>query len=279
MTDRAGVVTHNAGFFLFSTSGSDRNRVDTIHMSVHHSGVNKKHIIISGGSRGLGQALVAGLLESGYQVSTFSRSATEFTQSLSSDDNFFFGEADVSDSNQTEEFVSECVARFGRPYGLINCAGIARDGILATMPNSEIDQLLSINLAGTLHLTRRVTRDMLMKPEDGVILNISSIIGLRGYRGLSAYAATKAGMDGITRALARELGSRKIRVNSIAPGYLTTEMTHGLDDHQQQQIVKRTPLGRLGTPEDVLGTVQFLLSDASKFITGQVFVIDGGITC
>lgn len=244
-----------------------------------HIIVTKKHIIISGGSRGLGQALVTGLLTAGYQVSTFSRSATPFATGLEANESFYFGPADVSDVEQTCAFVTAAVERFGRPFGLINCAGVARDGILATMPDAEIDQLLSINLGGALHLTRRVVRDMLLEPTDGVVLNISSIIGLRGYRGLSAYAATKAGMDGMTRALARELGSRKIRVNSIAPGYLTTEMTHGLDDLQQSQIIKRTPLGRLGTPEDVLGTALFLLSDASRFITGQVFVIDGGITC
>jgi len=198
---------------------------------------------------------------------------------MQGNDAFLFAEADVSDTNQISEFVAQATARFGRPFGLINCAGVARDGVLATMPESQIDQLLSINLAGTLHLSRQVIREMLAEQGGGVILNISSIIGLRGYRGLSAYAATKAGMDGITRSLARELGSRNIRVNSIAPGYLTTEMTHGLDDHQQNQIVKRTPLGRLGTPEDVLGSVLFLLSDAAKFITGQVLVIDGGITC
>lgn len=241
--------------------------------------MTQQHIIVSGGSRGLGQALVSGLLGAGYRVSTFSRSATPFTEGLSGNENVFFTAADVSDAAQMEDFVGQAVERLGRPFGLINCAGVARDGILATMPDAEIDQLLAINLAGTLHLTRRVVREMLLEPTDGVILNISSIIGLRGYRGLAAYAATKAGMDGMTRALARELGSRKIRVNSIAPGYLTTEMTHGLDDRQQQQIVSRTPLARLGTPEDVLGSVLFLLSDASRFITGQVLVIDGGITC
>jgi len=239
----------------------------------------EKHIIISGGSRGLGQALVGGLLEAGYRVSTFSRSATDFTREKSAHERFHFEQADVSDAAQTETFVKSAVEKFGRPFGLINCAGVARDGVLATMPEAQIDQLLAINLGGTLHLSRQVSREMLLESGGGVILNISSIIGLRGYRGLSAYAATKAGMDGITRALARELGSRKIRVNSIAPGYLTTEMTHGLDDHQQSQIVKRTPLGRLGTPQDVLGSVLFLLSDAAKFITGQVLVIDGGITC
>lgn len=238
-----------------------------------------KHILISGGSRGLGRTLVEGLLEADYAVSTCSRSATEFTTQLADHPKFLFVEADVGDPAQAARFVDSATAKLGHPFGLINCAGIARDGVLATMPEDQIDQLLAVNLGGTLHLSRQVVRQMLLKPQGGVILNISSIIGVRGYRGLTAYAATKAGMDGVTRALARELGSRRIRVNSIAPGYLTTEMTHGLDDEQTQQIVRRTPLGRLGTPNDVLGTVLFLCSDAAEFITGQTIVIDGGITC
>jgi 3-oxoacyl-[acyl-carrier protein] reductase len=119
---------------------------------------------------------------------------------------------------------------------------------------------------------------MLLSKTGGSIVNISSIIGLRGYSGLSAYAATKGGMDAMTRALARELGERRIRVNSVAPGYLETEMTHGLDDRQREQIVRRTPLGRLGNPQDVVGPVSFLLSDRAEFITGQVITVDGGIT-
>lgn len=238
-----------------------------------------KHIIISGGSRGLGQALVTGLLDADYAVSTFSRSATDFTQGLQGHPDFHFAEADVSDAAAIKEFLNGAVSQHGRPFGLINCAGIARDGVLATMPEAQIDQLLAINLGGTLQLSRQVIREMLLESGGGVIVNVSSIIGIRGYRGLAAYAATKAGMDGMTRALARELGSRRIRVNSVAPGYLTTEMTDGLVDDQMGQIVRRTPLGRLGTPQDVLGPILFLLSDAAEFITGQTLVIDGGITC
>jgi 3-oxoacyl-[acyl-carrier protein] reductase len=161
----------------------------------------------------------------------------------------------------------------------VNCAGQAVEGVLASMPDELIDRVLATNLAGTLHLTRAVLRRMLVQKTGGSIVNISSIIGLRGYSGLSAYAATKGGMDAMTRALARELGARGIRVNSVAPGYLETEMTHGLDDVQRQQILRRTPLGRLGRPEDVLGIVHFLLSEASRFVTGQVIAVDGGITC
>ena len=237
-----------------------------------------RHIIISGGSRGLGGALVKAALEAGYRVSTFSRKPTDFTESLRDHERFLFEPVDVSDLNSLESFVSLAEERFGIPYGLINCAGIAIDGVLAAMQQDQIDQMLSINLAGALYLTRLVTRRMLLRRDGGSIIMISSIIGVRGYNGLAAYAATKGGMDAAMRALARELGSRQIRVNSVAPGYLETEMTHGLDDAQHNQIVRRTPLNRLGMPEDVVGPVLFLLSDAACFVTGQVLIVDGGIT-
>jgi 3-oxoacyl-[acyl-carrier protein] reductase len=236
------------------------------------------HIIVSGGSRGLGQTLVRGLLDANYRVSTFSRRPTEFTERLAGEGNFFFATADASDSPSLSAFVKSAGAKFGCPYGLINCAGVAIDGVLATMAEQSIDKLLSTNLRGMILLTKLVVRRMLVGTSRGVILNISSIIGVRGYSGLSVYASTKAGMDGMTRALARELGPRRIRVNSIAPGYLETEMTRGLDQRQREQIVRRTPLGRLGVPDDIVGPVLFLFSDAASFITGQIIVVDGGIT-
>ena len=237
------------------------------------------HVLISGGSRGLGASLVDGLLHAGYRVSTFSRSATPLTEQWGTSNDFYFRTLDVTDLVALREFVADSIEKLGPIYGLINCAGMAVDGVLATMPPQQIDRVIEVNLAGTLHLTNLVVRRMLVQKErGGSIINISSIIGLRGYSGLSAYAATKGGMDAMTRALARELGDRQIRVNSIAPGYLDTEMTHGLDDRQRDQIVRRTPLGRLGTPADIVGPVLFLLSDESAFITGQVLVVDGGTT-
>jgi 3-oxoacyl-[acyl-carrier protein] reductase len=236
------------------------------------------NVILSGGSRGLGMALAIALLDAGYRVSTFSRRGSEFTESLANDDRFLFATADVSDTKSISRFTASAVERFGPPYGLINCAGIAVDGVLAMMSEHCIDNVLQINLGGALKLTRLVTRSMLLCKRPGAIINISSIIGLRGYNGMAAYAATKAGLDAMTRALARELGGRGIRVNSVAPGYLKTEMTHGLDESQMGQIVRRTPLNRLGVPADVVGPVLFLLSDAARFITGQVLAVDGGIT-
>lgn len=238
-----------------------------------------RHVLVSGGSRGLGRALVESLLEAGYHVSSFSRKASDFTDRLADDQRFFFRTADVSQSEQIDEVVREAETVLGPCFGLVNCAGVAMDGVLATMTDDQIDQLLSINLAGSLKLTRAVVRRMLLSRSAGSIINISSIIGLRGYSGLAAYASSKAGMDAVTRSLARELGGRGVRVNSVAPGYLETEMTGGLDDGQRGQIVRRTPLGRLGAPADVAPVVEFLLSDASQFITGQTIAVDGGITC
>ncbi len=185
---------------------------------------------------------------------------------------------DMADSPSLARVVAAVEKEAGPIDTLINNAGIAYDGVLAGMPPEQIERLVQVNLTGSLLLTRLVVRRMLLR-NSGNIVNISSIIGIRGYSGLAAYSATKGGLDAMTRALARELGSRNIRVNAIAPGYLETEMTHGLSDFQRDQVVRRTPLGRLGVPADVVGVVQFLLSPASAYMTGQTLVVDGGVTC
>ena len=138
--------------------------------------------------------------------------------------------------------------------------------------------MVDLNIKGTVYVTRAASRVMLTR-RTGSIVNISSVVGLSGYRGLSVYGATKAALDGFTRALARELGSRGITVNSVAPGYLRTEMSHGLDLDQLGQIARRTPLGRLGEPSDVARAVLFLTDPGNCFVTGQVLVVDGGLTC
>lgn len=237
-------------------------------------------VLVSGGSRGLGLAIVKHLLKEGYQVATFSRSVTEEFECLREEhrDKLFYFYGDMAQRDTIEEVVKKIEKDIGPIGVLINNAGIAVDGVLATMPPEQIEQLISINLTGTILLTRLVVRRMIVRCR-GNVLNISSIIGLRGYAGLVTYSATKAGLDGMTRALARELGPRNIRVNAIAPGYLETEMTGKLDERQRNQIIRRTPIGRLGLTEDVIGAVSFLLSPASSFITGQTIVIDGGITC
>ena len=237
-----------------------------------------RHILISGGSRGLGKAIVAALLLAGYRVSTFSRTPTDFTQEIAGNENAFFAVSDLDNEASLNAFMKASESRFGPPYGLINCAAIASDSLLAMMPPVKIKELVSVNVEGTLRLTRLVVRRMLSAKKGGVILNISSISSFRGFRGLSAYAFTKGGIDAFTRALARELGEEKIRVNSIAPGYYDTEMSRNLDEKQKQQILRRTPLGRLGVPEDVVGAVLFFLSDQASFITGQSLIIDGGST-
>ena len=237
----------------------------------------KQSIIISGGSRGLGQAIVQALLQDGHQVATFSRKPTDFTTEAAKrfEGRFLFESLDITDTESLHRFVMETHKTFGTIDGLINNAAIAIDGVLALSREEDIDRMLDVNLKSSLVLTRECSRLMLLQ-NSGNIINISSIIAMRGFSGLSTYAATKAGMVGMTQALARELGPKKIRVNAIAPGYLETEMSEALSDSQRKQIIRRTPLGRLGKSEDVVPVVQFLLSPESAFLTGQVITVDGG---
>jgi len=240
-----------------------------------------RSVVVTGGSRGLGAALVRDFLAIGDRVATCSRTVTPEVERWLADpqlvDRFHHGALDLEDRAACSAFVRQVMARFGRLDVLINNAGLAREGVLGLMADDDIDAVIDLNLKATVYLTKLAVRHML-RQGSGRIVNISSIVGISGYRGLTVYGATKAALDGFTRALAREIGPRGITVNSVAPGYLRTEMSHGLDEGQLDQIVRRTPAGRLGDPEDVAGAVRFLVSPEAAFITGHVLVVDGGLT-
>ena len=243
-----------------------------------------KHIIVTGGSRGLGAALVEGLLREGYRVSTCSRSKNEWIERLQvcegAPQKFFWKACNIGEADEVERFIGESITQAaGQLYGVINNAAIARAGVLASFPNVESEKILRVNLLGAIQVARAASDQLLRRQSGGRLINISSVIGSRGFAGLAAYSTSKAGLDGLTRALARELGSRQITVNSISPGYIETDMSATLSSAQITQIRRRTPVGRLATTADVLGLVKFLLSDDAVMITGQTIHVDGGMTC
>lgn len=243
---------------------------------------NRKVVIVSGGSRGLGKAIVQNLLDHKFVVATFSRSETEFIKQLREKDlyidNFYWEPIDAKDCNSLKAFVFKIYKKYGGIAGLINNAGASLEQLLPLTGEDDIDDILKLNVGSVMQLTRYVSRIML-KQNEGVVINVSSIVGLRGFKGTSVYGASKAALDGFTRSLARELGSKGIRVNSIAPGFLDTDMTKGMTEGKKAQIIRRTPLGRLGKVDDIVGLIRFLLSSESDFITGHSFVVDGGLTC
>jgi 3-oxoacyl-[acyl-carrier protein] reductase len=181
-------------------------------------------------------------------------------------------EADVSDPEQARRLVDEA----GELDILVNNAGLTRDGLLARMPDADWRDVIETNLSSVFYTCRAVTRGM-MKKRAGSIVNVSSIVGVHGNWGQTNYGASKAGIIGFTKSLARELGSRGVRANVVAPGYVNTRLTNVLPEEAQQAMLANTPLGRLGEPEDVAGAVRFLCSDEAAFITGEVLLVDGGL--
>lgn len=236
-------------------------------------------VLVTGGSRGLGAGFVSSFLELGDSVATCSRSPSQATDAwgLEWSERFHYEAVDLVDTDACQAFVANVLERFGRIDVLVNNAGVAFNRVLPLMREQETDELINLNLKATIEMSRVVSRQML-RQGSGRIINISSVGGLSGYRGLSVYSATKAAIDGLTRALARELGSRGITVNSVAPGYVRTEMSYGLDEAQLGQITRRTPVGRFGEPHDVAAAVRFLASAEAGFVTGHVLVVDGGLT-
>jgi 3-oxoacyl-[acyl-carrier protein] reductase len=200
------------------------------------------------------------------------RSGAEEAQEVAQEAGGRAVEADVSDPEQAKRLVEEA----GDLDILVNNAGHTRDGLLARMPDADWRDVIETNLSSVFYTCRAVTRGM-MKKRAGSIVNVSSIVGIHGNWGQTNYGASKAGIIGFTKSLARELGSRGVRANVVAPGYVNTRLTDVLPEEAQQAMLANTPLGRLGDPEDIAGAVRFLCSDEAAFITGEVLLVDGGL--
>jgi 3-oxoacyl-[acyl-carrier protein] reductase len=228
--------------------------------------------LVTGGSRGIGRAIATSLAEAGATVVIGYRSGADEAAEVAGGIGARAVQADVSDPEEAKRLVEEA----GDVDVLVNNAGVTRDGLLARMSDEDWRTVLDTNLGGTFNTCRAVTRGM-MKRRSGAIVNVSSIVGVHGNPGQTNYSASKAGIIGFTKALARELGSRGVRANVVAPGYISTRLTNELPEELQQSMLASTPLGRFGDPEDVAGAVRFLASDAAAFVTGEVLLVDGGL--
>jgi 3-oxoacyl-[acyl-carrier protein] reductase len=231
-----------------------------------------KTALVTGASRGIGRAIAAELAAAGASVVVGYRSGQEEAEALAAEIGGRAIQADVSSSDDARRLVEEA----GDLDILVNNAGLTRDGLLARMSDEDWRTVIDTNLSSVFYTCRAVTRPM-MKKRAGSIVNISSVVGVHGNWGQTNYAASKAGIIGFTKSLARELGSRNVRANVVAPGYVKTQLTDVLPEDATAAMLQNTPLGRLGEPEDVAGAVRFLCSEAASFITGEVLLVDGGL--
>jgi 3-oxoacyl-[acyl-carrier protein] reductase len=242
-----------------------------------------RNVIVTGGSRGIGLGIARRLTVAGYRVIAVARKENDELASvmeaaeLASPGSFRFVSFDLAEVERIPSLVKSLREDFGPIYGLVNNAGISFDGVLALMSTSHIEQLVRVNTLSPIVLTKHVVRSM-MADGGGRIVNLASIVAFTGYSGLAVYGATKASIIGFSRSLAREVGRVGINVNSVAPGFVETNLTHGLNDEQHQQILRRSALRRLADVEDVANAVEFLLGDQAKNITGTVITVDAGNT-
>jgi 3-oxoacyl-[acyl-carrier protein] reductase len=239
-----------------------------------------KIAIVTGASRGIGKSIAETLEKAGAQVMCVSRhleDVQKIADNLGNGGSGAMGFAcDVSDTKSVTSLVQSIIEKYHRIDILINNAGITKDVLIMRMSERDWDDVLNTNLKGAFNMTKAVSRTM-MKKRTGRIINISSIIGLTGNPGQINYAASKAGLIGLTKTTAKEFASRNITANCIAPGYIETDMSNAINEKKKETLMKQIPLGRIGKPEDIASMVQFLSSDEAGFITGQTITVDGGM--
>jgi 3-oxoacyl-[acyl-carrier protein] reductase len=242
--------------------------------------LNGKVAVVTGGSRGIGRAVALALAADGAIVAVCSRklegSAETAEQVRSRGGEAYPYQTDVSDAGAVSEFIKNVLDRFGRVDILVNNAGLTADNLLVRLKENEWDAVINTNLKGSFNCAKAVARAMI-RQRGGKIINITSVVGMVGNPGQANYCAAKAGLIGFTKSVARELASRNITVNCVAPGYINTAMTAALPEKAREEMLKLIPLGRLGEPEDVAEVVRFLASPAADYITGEVIRADGGM--
>ena len=242
-----------------------------------------RSVIVTGGSRGLGLGIATRLAAGGWRVIAIARNQTAELRAAAAAaekagrGTLHFRAFDLGETKAIAALVAGLHKEYGPLYGLVNNAGIGTSGVLAVMPDEQIERLVRINLLSTMVLSKFVVRRMLSE-RGGRIVNISSIVATTGYHGLSVYSATKAGLIGFTRSLARAVGPLGVTVNAVAPGFADTEMTSDLGEGERDKIMRRSALRRLVTSDDVAGAVEFLMSDAARSITGTTLTVDAGNT-
>ncbi len=243
---------------------------------------NEKTAFITGATRGIGREIAVKLAEEGYDVAINYRTMNQELENLKTQIENDFGvkcafvQGDVSKFEDAEKMVKEIVEALGKIDVLVNNAGITKDGLLMRMAKEDFESVIDINLVGTFNVTRNVI-PLMIKQKSGRVINISSVVGVAGNAGQTNYSASKAGIIGFTKSLAREVASRNILVNAIAPGFIATDMTSILNEAQKENINAQIPLKRMGTPEDVANLVKFLASKEASYITGQTIHVDGGM--
>jgi 3-oxoacyl-[acyl-carrier protein] reductase len=240
-----------------------------------------KTAIVTGGSRGIGEAIALRLAREGANVAVCASRSVDAAEAVAEKIRALGQQAiaqqtDVSQSESVDTLIKTTLDAWGKIDILVNNAGITRDNLLMRMKEDEWDAVLDVNLKGAYHCIKAVTRSM-MKARSGRIINVSSVVGLMGNAGQINYAASKSGLIGLTKSVAKELASRNITANAVAPGFIPTDMTAKLKDDMQEQLIAQIPLGKLGSSEDIAAAVAFLASDDAAYITGQVIVVDGGM--